>query len=152
MSCCRVSVAHLTRLEVIIMDLDDPLEGGPCYWLYCKARWRPWDRSLGAVFAQAFRWLKIGNKRSTRFKKPLICIILVSMWTLIGVKPMGGFDTGVLRNVQDKAESWWYFGHAGEQLGPGMLIGWCWSKGSSSFWHDDLHIDDDWCNICTLKS
>ena len=18
------------------MDLDDPLEGGPCYWLYCK--------------------------------------------------------------------------------------------------------------------
>ena len=24
------------NLQVIIMDLDDPLEGGPCYWLYCK--------------------------------------------------------------------------------------------------------------------
>ena len=27
---------ELGDIEVIIMDLDDPLEGGPCYWLYCK--------------------------------------------------------------------------------------------------------------------
>merc|ERR1712070_819584 len=24
------------KFDVIIMDLDDPLEGGPCYFLYCK--------------------------------------------------------------------------------------------------------------------
>lgn len=40
---CGVSLIDLTScLEVIIMDLDDPLEGGPCYWLYCKDTVRGW--------------------------------------------------------------------------------------------------------------
>mmetsp|Transcript_85934 Transcript_85934/g.152241 ORF Transcript_85934/g.152241 Transcript_85934/m.152241 type:complete len:329 (-) Transcript_85934:133-1119(-) len=34
---CKVQLEKATeKFDVIIMDLDDPLEGGPCYWLYCK--------------------------------------------------------------------------------------------------------------------
>jgi len=34
---CKVQLEQATeKFDVIIMDLDDPLEGGPCYWLYCK--------------------------------------------------------------------------------------------------------------------
>eukprot|EP01062_Namystynia_karyoxenos_P019567 TRINITY_DN17369_c0_g1_i1.p1 TRINITY_DN17369_c0_g1~~TRINITY_DN17369_c0_g1_i1.p1 ORF type:complete len:317 (+),score=140.75 TRINITY_DN17369_c0_g1_i1:95-1045(+) len=34
---CKVQLERATeKFDVIIMDLDDPLEGGPCYWLYCK--------------------------------------------------------------------------------------------------------------------
>eukprot|EP00440_Ansanella_granifera_P073942 gb/GFBE01080236.1/.p1 GENE.gb/GFBE01080236.1/~~gb/GFBE01080236.1/.p1 ORF type:complete len:330 (+),score=90.07 gb/GFBE01080236.1/:1-990(+) len=34
---CKVQLEQAKeKFDVIIMDLDDPLEGGPCYWLYCK--------------------------------------------------------------------------------------------------------------------
>eukprot|EP00755_Sulcionema_specki_P004767 Sspe_Gene.30927::Locus_15282_Transcript_1_2_Confidence_0.667_Length_906::g.30927::m.30927/K18787/ACL5; thermospermine synthase len=34
---CKVQLEKAEeKFDVIIMDLDDPLEGGPCYWLYCK--------------------------------------------------------------------------------------------------------------------
>ncbi|OLQ10948.1 Thermospermine synthase ACAULIS5 [Symbiodinium microadriaticum] len=34
---CKVQLEQATEnFDVIIMDLDDPLEGGPCYWLYCQ--------------------------------------------------------------------------------------------------------------------
>jgi len=34
---CKVQLEKATEnFDVIIMDLDDPLEGGPCYWLYCQ--------------------------------------------------------------------------------------------------------------------
>eukprot|EP01065_Artemidia_motanka_P044660 TRINITY_DN6393_c0_g1_i1.p2 TRINITY_DN6393_c0_g1~~TRINITY_DN6393_c0_g1_i1.p2 ORF type:complete len:335 (+),score=148.20 TRINITY_DN6393_c0_g1_i1:62-1006(+) len=34
---CKVQLEKATeKFDVIIMDLDDPLEGGPCYWLYCQ--------------------------------------------------------------------------------------------------------------------
>ena len=34
---CKIQLEKSeTKFDVIIMDLDDPLEGGPCYWLYCK--------------------------------------------------------------------------------------------------------------------
>eukprot|EP01061_Rhynchopus_euleeides_P008073 TRINITY_DN17120_c0_g1_i1.p1 TRINITY_DN17120_c0_g1~~TRINITY_DN17120_c0_g1_i1.p1 ORF type:complete len:338 (+),score=174.58 TRINITY_DN17120_c0_g1_i1:55-1014(+) len=34
---CKAQLVNSTiKYDVIIMDLDDPLEGGPCYWLYCK--------------------------------------------------------------------------------------------------------------------
>ncbi|CAE7230550.1 ACL5, partial [Symbiodinium pilosum] len=34
---CKVQLEQAKeKFDVIIMDLDDPLEGGPCYWLYCQ--------------------------------------------------------------------------------------------------------------------
>ena len=34
---CKIQLENSKiKYDVIIMDLDDPLEGGPCYWLYCQ--------------------------------------------------------------------------------------------------------------------
>eukprot|EP01064_Diplonema_japonicum_P011654 TRINITY_DN1909_c1_g1_i5.p1 TRINITY_DN1909_c1_g1~~TRINITY_DN1909_c1_g1_i5.p1 ORF type:complete len:320 (+),score=125.62 TRINITY_DN1909_c1_g1_i5:337-1296(+) len=34
---CKIQLEKAEeKFDVIIMDLDDPLEDGPCYWLYCK--------------------------------------------------------------------------------------------------------------------
>merc|ERR1711920_85255 len=39
-----------SKFDVIIMDLDDPLEGGPCYQLYTTEFFSPINRTLKDVF------------------------------------------------------------------------------------------------------
>eukprot|EP01059_Diplonema_ambulator_P009498 TRINITY_DN193_c0_g2_i1.p2 TRINITY_DN193_c0_g2~~TRINITY_DN193_c0_g2_i1.p2 ORF type:complete len:319 (+),score=132.97 TRINITY_DN193_c0_g2_i1:51-1007(+) len=74
---CKIQLENaVEKFDVIIMDLDDPLESGPCYWLYCKEFYEMCKSKLnpggilitqasgagvkqhGAVFAPVYNTLK----------------------------------------------------------------------------------------------